>query len=513
MDGINLKEGLKKYFGFDQFKGNQQEIIESILAGQDTFVLMPTGGGKSLCYQLPALLQPGTAVIISPLIALMKNQVDAVRGFCAEDTVAHVLNSTLSRSQLEEVKQDVRQGRTKLLYVAPESLHKAENIKLLQEIPISFYAVDEAHCISEWGHDFRPEYRRIRSIVMEIAERPIMALTATATPKVQHDIMKNLGMESATVFQSSFNRPNLLYRIQPKTEETERDIVRFILSNPRKSGIVYCMRRTQVMNLTEVLQANGIKALPYHAGLDAKERAENQDAFIEERIEVIVATIAFGMGIDKPDIRYVIHFDMPKSLEGYYQETGRAGRDGGEGVCIAYYDPKEMERIERLSKGKSVADQEIARVLLRETADYAETNICRRSFLLSYFGERYEADNCGSCDNCLLPKTKVEAKELLVNLLEAVSSLKEKFDADYVIAILRGETNSDIESFHHEDLECFGSGQDHEESTWTTVIRQALIAGYLKKDVENYGLLKLTPAGKKYLKKPTSFKIVDTDEE
>lgn len=513
MDGINLKEGLKKYFGFDQFKGNQQEIIESILAGQDTFVLMPTGGGKSLCYQLPALLQPGTAVIISPLIALMKNQVDAVRGFCAEDTVAHVLNSTLSRSQLEEVKQDVRQGRTKLLYVAPESLHKAENIKLLQEIPISFYAVDEAHCISEWGHDFRPEYRRIRSIVMEIAERPIMALTATATPKVQHDIMKNLGMESATVFQSSFNRPNLLYRIQPKTEETERDIVRFILSNPHKSGIVYCMRRTQVMNLTEVLQANGIKALPYHAGLDAKERAENQDAFIEERIEVIVATIAFGMGIDKPDIRYVIHFDMPKSLEGYYQETGRAGRDGGEGVCIAYYDSKEMERIERLSKGKSVADQEIARVLLRETADYAETNICRRSFLLSYFGERYEADNCGSCDNCLLPKTKVEAKELLVNLLEAVSSLKEKFDADYVIAILRGETNSDIESFHHEDLECFGSGQDHEESTWTTVIRQALIAGYLKKDVENYGLLKLTPAGKKYLKKPTSFKIVDTDEE
>ena len=513
MDGINLKEGLKKYFGFDQFKGNQQEIIESILAGQDTFVLMPTGGGKSLCYQLPALLQPGTAVIISPLIALMKNQVDAVRGFCAEDTVAHVLNSTLSRSQLEEVKQDVRQGRTKLLYVAPESLHKAENIKLLQEIPISFYAVDEAHCISEWGHDFRPEYRRIRSIVMEIAERPIMALTATATPKVQHDIMKNLGMESATVFQSSFNRPNLLYRIQPKTEETERDIVRFILSNPRKSGIVYCMRRTQVMNLTEVLQANGIKALPYHAGLDAKERAENQDAFIEERIEVIVATIAFGMGIDKPDIRYVIHFDMPKSLEGYYQETGRAGRDGGEGVCIAYYDPKEMERIERLSKGKSVADQEIARVLLRETADYAETNICRRSFLLNYFGERYEADNCGSCDNCLLPKTKVEAKELLVNLLETVSSLKEKFDADYVIAILRGETNSDIESFHHEDLECFGSGQDHEESTWTTVIRQALIAGYLKKDVENYGLLKLTPAGKKYLKKPTSFKIVDTEEE
>ena len=513
MDGISLKEGLKKHFGFDQFKGNQQEIIESILAGQDTFVLMPTGGGKSLCYQLPALLMPGTAVIISPLIALMKNQVDAVRGFCAEDTVAHFLNSSLSRSRLEEVKSDVRQGRTKLLYVAPESLHKKENIKLLQEIPISFYAVDEAHCISEWGHDFRPEYRRIRSIVSEIAERPMMALTATATPKVQHDIMKNLGMESATIFQSSFNRPNLLYRIQQKTADTERDIVRFILSNSKKSGIVYCMRRTQVMNLTEVLQANGIKALPYHAGLDAKERAENQDAFIEERAEVIVATIAFGMGIDKPDVRYVIHYDMPKSLEGYYQETGRAGRDGGEGVCIAYYDPEDLEKLERFTKGKSVADQEIARVLLRETADYAETNICRRSFLLNYFGERYEAENCGNCDNCLLLKTKVEAKDLLVNLLEVVSSLKEKFDADYVIAILRGETNSDIESFHHEELELFGSGQDQEESTWTTVVRQALIAGYLKKDVENYGLLKLTPAGKKFMKKPTSFKIVDTDEE
>lgn len=513
MDGISLKEGLKKHFGFDQFKGNQQEIIESILADQDTFVLMPTGGGKSLCYQLPALLMPGTAVIISPLIALMKNQVDAVRGFCAEDTVAHFLNSSLSRSRLEEVKSDVRQGRTKLLYVAPESLHKKENIKLLQEIPISFYAVDEAHCISEWGHDFRPEYRRIRSIVSEIAERPMMALTATATPKVQHDIMKNLGMESATIFQSSFNRPNLLYRIQQKTADTERDIVRFILSNSKKSGIIYCMRRTQVMNLTEVLQANGIKALPYHAGLDAKERAENQDAFIEERAEVIVATIAFGMGIDKPDVRYVIHYDMPKSLEGYYQETGRAGRDGGEGVCIAYYDPEDLEKLERFTKGKSVADQEIARVLLRETADYAETNICRRSFLLNYFGERYEAENCGNCDNCLLLKTKVEAKDLLVNLLEVVSSLKEKFDADYVIAILRGETNSDIESFHHEELELFGSGQDQEESTWTTVVRQALIAGYLKKDVENYGLLKLTPAGKKFMKKPTSFKIVDTDEE
>ena len=370
--GIDLPQALKEYFGFDQFKGNQREIIEQTLQGRDTFVLMPTGGGKSLCYQLPALLMDGTAVIISPLIALMKNQVDAVRGFCEEDTVAHFLNSSLSRAKLEEVKQDVRSGRTKLLYVAPESLHKQENIDLLREVPISFYAVDEAHCISEWGHDFRPEYRKIRSLVSEIAPRPIIALTATATPKVQHDIMKNLGIEDAVVFQSSFNRPNLLYQIRPKTADVDRDIVRYILANPKKSGIVYCMRRTRVETLAQVLQANGIKALPYHAGLEAKERMENQDAFIEERVDVIVATIAFGMGIDKPDVRYVIHYDMPKSLEGYYQETGRAGRDGGEGVCIAYYDPNELEKLERFTKGRSVADQEIARVLLRETADYAE---------------------------------------------------------------------------------------------------------------------------------------------
>ena len=513
MEAVDLTKALKRYFGFDQFKGNQREIIEQILAGRDTFVLMPTGGGKSLCYQLPALLMPGTAVIISPLIALMKNQVDAVRGFCEEDAVAHFLNSSLSRPKLEEVKQDMRSGKTKLLYVAPESLHKAENMELLREVPISFYAVDEAHCISEWGHDFRPEYRRIRSVVTEIATRPIMALTATATPKVQHDIMKNLGIERAAVFQSSFNRPNLLYQIRPKTIDIDREIVRYILANPKKSGIVYCMRRTQVETFAQVLQANGIKALPYHAGLETKERMENQDAFIEERVEVIVATIAFGMGIDKPDVRYVIHYDMPKSLEGYYQETGRAGRDGGEGVCIAYYDPNELERMERFTKGKSVADQEIARVLLRETADYAETTLCRRSFLLNYFGERYERENCGCCDNCLVPKNKVEAKELLLNLLEVVSALKEKFNADYVTTILLGNTNSDVESFHHEELDCFGVGRDTEESVWTTVIRQALISGYLAKDVENYGLLKITPAGKKYMKKPTSFKITESDEE
>ena len=513
MSQLDLTQALQKHFGFSVFKGNQQEIIESILEGNDTFVLMPTGGGKSLCYQLPALLMEGTAVIISPLIALMKNQVDAMRGFCEEDAVAHFLNSSLSRARLEEVKEDIRQGRTKLLYIAPESLQKKENVELLSQVPISFYAIDEAHCISEWGHDFRPEYRRIRALVQEIDRRPIMALTATATPKVQHDILKTLGIDQAKVFQSSFNRPNLLYRILPKTSEVERDIVRYILSNPKKSGIVYCMRRTQVMNFTEVLQANGVRALPYHAGLDAKERAENQDAFIGEEAEVIVATIAFGMGIDKPDIRYVIHYDMPKSLEGYYQETGRAGRDGGEGVCIAYYDPHDLEKLERFTKGKSVSDQEIAKALLRETADYAETSICRRSFLLNYFGEDYTAENCGSCDNCLVPKKKMEAKELLLNLLEVISTLKEKFNADYIITILRGETNSDVESFHHEDLDCFGLGQDHEESTWTTVIRQALIAGYIKKDVDNYGLLKLTPAGKKFIKKPISFKITDSDEQ
>lgn len=509
-----LLEALKKHFGFDRFKGNQQAIIENVLFGKDTFVLMPTGGGKSLCYQLPAMLLEGTAVVISPLIALMKNQVDAVRGFAGDDGVAHFLNSSLSRARLEEVKRDVRSGRTKLLYVAPESLNKADNMDFLREVPISFYAVDEAHCISEWGHDFRPEYRRIRSIVSDINLRPIIALTATATPKVGHDILKNLGIEDATVFKSSFNRPNLYYQIKPKTEDIDRDIVKFILSHPKKSGIVYCMSRNKVTTFAQVLQANGIRARAYHAGLDAKERSDNQDAFLNEEIEVIVATIAFGMGIDKPDVRYVIHYDMPKSLEGYYQETGRAGRDGGEGNCIAYYCREDLDKLEKLMKGKPVSDQEIAKQLLEETADYAESHLCRRVLLLNYFGEKYQNDNCHCCDNCLTPKNKVEAQELLLNLLEVIGTLKEKFNTDYVIRILRGEVNSDVESFHHEDLDCFGIGQEHDESMWNTVIRQALVSGYIEKDVETYGLLKITAAGKKYMKKPVSFKVVvDVDSE
>ncbi|KGN71338.1 DNA helicase RecQ [Porphyromonas sp. COT-239 OH1446] len=509
-----LLEALKKHFGFDRFKGNQQAIIENVLSGKDTFVLMPTGGGKSLCYQLPAMLLEGTAVVISPLIALMKNQVDAVRGFAGDDGVAHFLNSSLSRARLEEVKRDVRSGRTKLLYVAPESLNKADNMDFLREVPISFYAVDEAHCISEWGHDFRPEYRRIRSIVSDINLRPIIALTATATPKVGHDILKNLGIEDATVFKSSFNRPNLYYQIKPKTEDIDRDIVKFILSHPKKSGIVYCMSRNKVTTFAQVLQANGIRARAYHAGLDAKERSDNQDAFLNEEIEVIVATIAFGMGIDKPDVRYVIHYDMPKSLEGYYQETGRAGRDGGEGNCIAYYCREDLDKLEKLMKGKPVSDQEIAKQLLEETADYAESHLCRRVLLLNYFGEKYQNDNCHCCDNCLTPKNKVEAQELLLNLLEVIGTLKEKFNTDYVIRILRGEVNSDVESFHHEDLDGFGIGQEHDESMWNTVIRQALVSGYIEKDVETYGLLKITAAGKKYMKKPVSFKVVvDVDSE
>lgn len=507
---------LKHHFGFDQFKGNQQAIIENVLAGKDTFVLMPTGGGKSLCYQLPAMLLDGTAVVISPLIALMKNQVDAVRGFAGDDGVAHFLNSSLSKTKLEEVKQDVRSGRTKLLYVAPESLNKVENIDFLREVEISFFAVDEAHCISEWGHDFRPEYRRIRSIVAEIGLKPIIALTATATPKVGQDILKNLGIEGATIFKSSFNRPNLYYQLKPKTDDIDKDIVKFILSHPKKSGIVYCMSRSKVTTFAQVLQANGIRARAYHAGLDAKERSENQDAFLNEEIEVIVATIAFGMGIDKPDVRYVIHYDMPKSLEGYYQETGRAGRDGGEGKCIAYYCREDLYKLEKLMKGKPVSDQEIAKQLLEETADYAESHLCRRVLLLNYFGEKYQDENCHCCDNCLTPKKKVEAQELLLNLLEVIGTLKEKFNSEYVIRILRGETNSDVESFNHEDLECFGIGQEHDESVWSAVIRQAIVNGFIDKDVETYGQLKITAAGKKYIKKPVSFKIVvdaDTDDD
>lgn len=508
-----LLKALKQYFGFSVFKGNQQDIIENVLAGRDTFVLMPTGGGKSLCYQLPALLLEGTAIVISPLIALMKNQVDAVRGFCGDDRVAHFLNSSLTKGRLEEVKQDVRSGYTKLLYVAPESLTKDDTVGFLKDVTVSFYAVDEAHCISEWGHDFRPEYRRIRSIVEDICLRPIIALTATATPKVRHDILKNLGIETATVFQSSFNRSNLFYQIKQKGQDVDKDIVRFILSQPQKSGIVYCMSRNKVATFAQVLQANGIKARPYHAGLDAKERSWNQDAFLSEEIHVIVATIAFGMGIDKPDVRYVIHYDIPKSLEGYYQETGRAGRDGGEGRCIAYYSHEDLEKMEKLMKGKSIADQEISRQLLTETADYAKSSICRRVLLLNYFGEKYDQENCACCDNCLSPKKKVEARELLLNLLEVVSTLKEKFDAEYVNKILRGETNSDVKSFRHEDLECFGIGQEYSESIWSNVIRQAIVNGYIEKDVETYGVLKITSAGRKYIKKPISFLIVDEGNE
>ena len=509
----NLKQGLKKYFGFDSFKGNQQAIIESVLSDKDTFVLMPTGGGKSLCYQLPALLSEGTAIIISPLIALMKNQVDAMRNFSEEDGIAHFLNSSLNKTEIERVKKDVVSGKTKMLYVAPESLTKVENVEFLRSVKISFYAVDEAHCISEWGHDFRPEYRRIRPIVGEIGVRPIIALTATATPKVQHDIQKTLGMLDAEVYKSSFNRPNLYYEVRNKNENIDKEIIKYILSHSKKSGIVYCLSRKKVYDFAQILQANNIKALPYHAGMDAATRSENQDAFLNEKVDVIVATIAFGMGIDKPDVRFVIHYDIPKSLEGYYQETGRSGRDGGEGNCIVFYCNKDLQKLERFMQGKPVSEQEIGKQLLLETAAYAETTICRRKMLLHYFGEDYNEPNCGSCDNCLNPKIKVEAKELLVTVLEAVSVLKEKHKADYLINFLIGNETSEIETFEHNNLEEFGSGADEEESTWETVIRQALLDDYLKKDIENYGILKMTKKGKSFLKKPVSFKITKIDDE
>ena len=508
-----LHEELKRYFGFDTFKGNQKAIIESVLSEKDTFVLMPTGGGKSLCYQLPALLSKGTAIIISPLIALMKNQVDAMRNFSEDDGIAHFLNSSLNKQEIEKVKQDIVSGKTKLLYVAPESLTKMENIDFLRNVPISFYAVDEAHCISEWGHDFRPEYRRIRPIINEIGPRPIIALTATATPKVQHDIQKTLGMLDAEVFKSSFNRPNLYYEVRRKSDNVDKEIIKYILSQGTKSGIVYCLSRKKVDDFTLILQANDIRALPYHAGMDAATRSANQDAFLMEQANVIVATIAFGMGIDKPNVRYVIHYDIPKSLEGYYQETGRSGRDGGEGKCIAFYSSKDLQKLERFMQGKPVSEQEIGKQLLLETAAYAETSVCRRKMLLHYFGEEYNEANCGNCDNCLNPKVKVEAKELLVIVLEAISVLKEKHKADYLINFLLGKETSEIETFGHNELEEFGSGSDEEESTWETVIRQALLDNYLKKDIENYGILKITKKGKEFLKKPVSFKITKEDQE
>ena len=509
---IVLTEELKKHFGFDTFKGNQEAIISSLLAGNDTFVLMPTGGGKSLCYQLPSLLMEGTAIVISPLIALMKNQGDAMRNFSEDDNVAHFLNSSLNKTAIDQVKSDIIAGKTKLLYVAPESLTKEENIEFLKTVPISFYAVDEAHCISEWGHDFRPEYRRIRPIINEISRRPVIALTATATPKVQHDIQKNLGMQDAAVFKSSFNRTNLYYEVRPKTANVDRDIIKFIKANPGKSGIIYCLSRKKVEELAEILKVNNIKALPYHAGMDGATRSANQDAFLLEEVDVIVATIAFGMGIDKPDVRFVIHYDIPKSLEGYYQETGRAGRDGGEGQCIAFYINKDLLKMEKFMQGKPLAEQEIGKQLLIETASYAESSICRRKSLLHYFGEEYNEDNCGNCDNCLNPKKQVEAKDELCAVIETVAALKEKFKSDQVIDVMLGNNTANRKSYNHDDLEVFGCLQGSDARTVNTVIRQAIIAGYLDRDIENFGLLKITAKGKAYYKKPTSFKIVEDNE-
>ena len=509
---LNLTEQLKRYFGFDTFKGDQEAIIRNVLAGKDSFVLMPTGGGKSLCYQLPSLLMEGTAIVISPLIALMKNQVDAIRHVCAEDGVAHYINSSLSKVAIDQVKSDIQSGITKLLYVAPESLTKEENVDFLRSVKISFYAVDEAHCISEWGHDFRPEYRRIRPIINEIGAAPLIALTATATDKVRGDIKKNLGMVDAVEFKSSFNRPNLYYEVRSKTKDVDKDIIKFIKQHPGKSGIVYCLSRKRVEELAEILRANDINARAYHAGMDSAVRSQTQDDFIMEEIDVIVATIAFGMGIDKPDVRFVIHCDIPKSLEGYYQETGRAGRDGGEGLCVTFYTNKDLQKLEKFMEGKPVAEQDIGRQLLQETAAYAESSVCRRKLLLHYFGEAYDVDNCGNCDNCLHPKKKVEAKDDLVKLINVVQAVKENFKADYIINILIGKESEEVMAHRHNELENFAVGDEQDEKWWNAVIRQALLAGYLEKEVENYGLLKVTSAGKKFLKKPVSFLITENND-
>ena len=504
----NLTERLKHYFGFDSFKGDQEAIISNVLDGHDTFVLMPTGGGKSLCYQLPSLLMEGTAIVVSPLIALMKNQVDVINGMSESDGVAHYLNSSLKKSAIDKVKSDVTSGLTKLLYVAPESLNKEENVEFFKSVKISFYAIDEAHCISEWGHDFRPEYRKIRTAIDEIGNAPIIALTATATDKVRTDIKRSLGIEDAKEFKSSFNRPNLYYEVRQKTTDIDKNIIMFIRQNEGKSGIVYCLSRKKVEELAAVLQANDIKAAPYHAGMDSETRSKTQDDFLMEKIDVIVATIAFGMGIDKPDVRFVIHYDIPKSLEGYYQETGRAGRDGEEGRCIAFYSEKDLRKLEKFMDGKPVAEQDIGKQLLQETAAYAESSVCRRKMLLHYFGEEYTEENCHNCDNCLHPKTKIEATEALLAVLKSVKAVKENFRQEYIIDFVKGRNTDDIVSHKHDQLEEFGLGEDEDPVIWNPVIRQALIAGYLKKDVENYGLLKLTAFGKAFINNPKPFMIV-----
>ncbi len=512
-DSTAIHSALKKHFGFEKFKGNQLDIISSLLDGEDVFVLMPTGGGKSLCYQLPALMQEGTAIVISPLIALMKNQVDALRGYSEDDGIAHFLNSSLTKAAAEQVKADVRSGRTKLLYVAPESLTKGQNVEFLKSIEISFYAIDEAHCISEWGHDFRPEYRRIRQIIDNVYRRPIIALTATATPKVQHDIQKNLGIAGARIFKSSFNRPNLYYEIRPKTKDVDREVIRYIKSNPGKSGIIYCLSRKKVEELTEVLRINDIKAMAYHAGMDSTTRASHQDDFLMEKVDVIVATIAFGMGIDKPDVRYVIHYDIPKSLEGYYQETGRGGRDGGEGVCIAFYSHKDLQKLDKLMQGKSPAEQEIGRQLLAETAHYAESSVCRRKILLNYFGEAMEVDNCGNCDNCRHPKVKIEAGKELSILLNAIRELGENYKSEYLVAFLTGRLTEEAEANRHDELEYFGALSDVEDRFLNALTQQAVISGYLCHDFDNYGILKVTSLGDAFLQLPNgSFKIVEASD-
>ena len=507
---INLTEKLKQYFGFNSFKGDQEAVIRTLLKGENIFVLMPTGGGKSLCYQLPALLMDGMAIVISPLIALMKNQVDVVNGLCEENGVAHYLNSSLNKTAIDQVKRDVRDGRTKLLYVAPESLTKDEYVDFLKSpgVKISFYAVDEAHCISEWGHDFRPEYRRIRPIINEIGDAPVIALTATATDKVRLDIKQSLGITDAIEYKSSFNRPNLYYEVRPKTNDIDKQIIKFIKANHGKSGIIYCLSRKKVEELAAILQANDIKAAAYHAGLDTPTRSDTQDKFLMEDVDVIVATIAFGMGIDKPDVRFVIHYDIPKSLEGYYQETGRAGRDGGEGKCIAFYTYRDLQKLEKFMEGKPIAEQDIGKQLLQETAAYAESSVCRRKLLLHYFGETYDKDNCQNCDNCLHPKERIEASAALVVVLKAVLAVKENFRTPYIIDFIKGRGTDDIVSHSHDKLEEFGSGEDMDEKLWNPVIRHAMLAGFLKKDVESYGLLKVTAAGKRYLKNPSPFMVV-----